>query len=248
MNALDAAVASIASGADGADDADEPCIDWSKQLPHLGLTMTLLLLIYSNNGEMGGKELWKSLAQFGIKDPKKHPIFGNVEDFVEKTLIKQKYLVKFQRMDTEKPETDYRCVQSIWMIGCILCVLEDLSCGSFDATLTQPLTLTQTCGSFDAKWLEVNTRFSQHRLQHVYCVDLFLLRWRRRSTSLCSPIPLSIPFCVRRRWGQRAQAEYSEKHLLSFGAELYGERVDDWMERLGKQRGETGDDDDDDDN
>ena len=35
---------------------------------------------------------------------------------------------------------------------------------------------------------------------------------------------------------------YTEKDLLKFAANVYGEDVDDWLERLGKQRGTTGDD------
>ena len=36
------------------------------------------------------------------------------------------------------------------------------------------------------------------------------------------------------RWGQRARAEFSERDVLSFMAEIYGEDVEKWLEKLGK--------------
>ena len=64
-------------------------VNFEAQLPFLGLRMTVLLLIYSNTGELGSIELWDILKKFGInqKNMKSHEIFGNVERYVWSTVV-----------------------------------------------------------------------------------------------------------------------------------------------------------------
>jgi len=131
-------------------------VNFDAQLPFLGLRMTILLLIYSNTGEMSSVELWESMRRLGINkhNMKSHAIFGNVEKYVDTALVKQQYLVKEKVLGNDAAEVNYR-------------------------------------------------------------------------------------------WGRRAQAEYTEEDLLKFAAQVYGEDADDWLARLGKQRGTAGNGDDD---
>jgi len=89
--------------------APDTSVDWSARLPKLGLLMSVLSFIYASKGEMKGDALWAALKKLGVQKGKKHAVFGtDVESFVEKDLVSQKYLMRIKIVEAERQTFDYR--------------------------------------------------------------------------------------------------------------------------------------------
>ena len=88
-----------------------PCLLARSVLPQLGLLMSVLSFIYASKGEMKGDALWAALKKLGVQKGKKHAVFGtDVESFVEKDLVSQKYLMRIKIVEAERSVFYQTCV------------------------------------------------------------------------------------------------------------------------------------------
>ncbi|KFM72768.1 Melanoma-associated antigen D2, partial [Stegodyphus mimosarum] len=74
-----------------------------------GLILYLLLIIYMNENSISENDLWKALVPLGINPStqKSHPIFGDVQKYINSELVKQMYL-DYVCISKDPPHYEYR--------------------------------------------------------------------------------------------------------------------------------------------
>lgn len=101
-----------------------------------GLVMAIYALIYLKGNRIGEEELRDSLAMMGVNmDQLDHPVFGHIEKFISKSLVQQKYLLRFKIILNDQ-QTEFRFEYAIGPRGIHL--LEDNSLEAWIDKLMNP--------------------------------------------------------------------------------------------------------------